>query len=108
MARIVLTEKFTTSAKRMPQAGQADYPDAFVPGLALRVGRSGKRSFVLVTRYSGSSNPTRRTLREHPVLTLDMAREPAVEWLRLLQAYEDEKRDLLAKWETRDLTGRIR
>ena len=51
MARITLTDRFVGSDKRRPRKGRVDYPDALVPGLALRVTDVGHKSFVLIARY---------------------------------------------------------
>ena len=56
--------------------------DALVPGLAVRVTDKGTRTYVLTTRYPGSSNPTRRALGEVGELGLAEARQKAREWLR--------------------------
>lgn len=84
MARVTLTDKYIKSDTRVPETGRADYFDALVPGLALRVSASGHRSFALVARYPGSSNPTRRAIGEYGAVTLDAARQTARDWLALL------------------------
>jgi integrase len=56
--------------------------DALVPGLAVRVTDKGTRTYVLTTRYPGSSNPTRRALGEVGELGLAEARQKAREWLK--------------------------
>src|SRR4029077_7460840 len=61
-----------------------DMADAIVPGLILRVRPSGARSFALVARFPGSSNPTRRTIAPAGAITLQAARDKAREWLELL------------------------
>jgi integrase len=91
LARITLTEKFITSAKRVPAVGRVDYHDSLVPGLALRVSEHGHRSFVLIGRFAMNSNmnPTRRALGQHGELTLEEAREKARDWLRLIRQGKD-------------------
>jgi hypothetical protein len=45
MARIVLSDRYITSPKRVPEPGRrVEYRDAIVPGLALRVTDKGHRS----------------------------------------------------------------
>ena len=46
---------------------------------------SGKRTFVLVTRFPGRKNPTRRSLGTYGAITLDTARERARVWLDLIR-----------------------
>jgi integrase len=58
--------------------------DAIVPGLAVRVTATGQKSFVLVTRYPGSANPTARALGKVGALTLEDARIKGREWLKLI------------------------
>ena len=71
--------------KAMRKAAKAyDVHDAVVPGLGLRVLPSGVKSFVLVARYPGSSNPTRRSLGQYGALTLEAARAKARTWLELV------------------------
>jgi integrase len=58
--------------------------DAVVPGLGIRVTDRGVKSFVLVVRYPGSSNPTPRSLGTYGAITLEAARAKAREWLALI------------------------
>jgi Arm DNA-binding domain len=62
-----------------------DVPDADVRGLAVRVSDTTKR-FVLIARFPGSPNSTRRTIGEYPSIGLADARQKARAW-----------RDLIAK-----------
>jgi integrase len=57
---------------------------------------SGTRSFVLVARYAGAKNPTRRSLGAYGEFTLEEAREKARAWLGLIKrgvdpAHEEER-----------------
>ena len=72
-------------------------------GFGVRVTDKGQRTFILIARYPGSTNPTRRALGEYPTLTLEKAREKARAWHKLLaegvdpgveelRVKEDEKR----------------
>lgn len=82
MARINLTDRFIASDKRVPADGRKDYPDAVVPGLALRVTSAGHKSFVLIARYPRNpKNPTRRALGDYGEITLEQARQTARDWL---------------------------
>jgi hypothetical protein len=82
MAKVLLTEKFIQSKQRVPPPGKrAEFNDALVPGLSLRVSDRGHRSFVLIARFpSHPSHPTRRTIAQVGAITLDAAREPATGW----------------------------
>jgi len=63
--------------------------DAIVPGFAVRVTATGQKSFVLVTRYPGSRNPTARALGKVGAITLEDARVKARDWLKLIAAGTD-------------------
>jgi Arm DNA-binding domain len=77
MTKRALTDRAIKSLANKPaKPGKTyDVPDAIVPGLAIRVMPSGMRSFVLVTRFPGRKNPTRRSLGRYGAITLDTARE---------------------------------
>jgi integrase len=71
--------------KKLPlKAKPYDKKDTEVRGMRVRVLPSGQKTFVLLTRYPGSSNPTRRALGEYGVMTLEEAREKAREWRKLI------------------------
>jgi len=92
MAKINLTDRFINSPKRTPASGRADYADAHVPGLALRVTSAGHRTFVLVARYpKNPKNPTRRALGDYGEITLEQARQKARDWLALIRRGVDPK-----------------
>jgi integrase len=65
--------------------GHYDTWDALVPGLGVRTSKTGRRTFVLMARYPGSRNPTRRSLGMYGELTLEQAREKARNWLELIR-----------------------
>jgi integrase len=67
--------------KRADKLGHYDTWDAVVPGLGVRTSTTGRRTFVLMARYPGSRNPTRRALGTYGELTLEQAREKARNWL---------------------------
>jgi integrase len=87
MTKRALTDRAIKSLGKKPaKPGKTyDVPDAIVPGLAVRVMPTGRRSFVLVTRFPGRTNPTRRSLGAYGAITLDMARERARVWLDLIR-----------------------
>ena len=65
--------------------------DAQVPGLAIRVTDRGVKTFTLVVRYPGSSNPAPRSLGVYGAITLEAARAKARDWLALISAGTDPK-----------------
>jgi integrase len=81
-AKTALTDRAVRAAR--PTAKPYDKHDAVVPGMALRVLPSGAKSFVLVARFPGSSNPTRRSLGQYGELTLEAARAKTRQWLELV------------------------
>jgi integrase len=80
--KTALTDRAVKAARSA--AKPYDMHDAVVPGMALRVLPSGVKSFVLVARFPGSSNPTRRSLGQYGELTLEAARSKARKWLELI------------------------
>jgi len=81
LAKKPLTDRAIAGVKAAPPGKRRLLWDAIVPGLALRVTDRGKRSFVLVTRYPGSRNPTPRTVGVVGAISLAEARDTAREWL---------------------------
>ena len=69
---------------RAVKAAKADIADAVVPGFVLRVRPSGAKSYALLARFPGSSNPTRRTIAKEGAISLAEARDKARKWLDLL------------------------
>jgi integrase len=82
MPRKKLTDRTLQALK--PKTKPYDLMDSELPGLGVRVMASGQRSFILVGRFPGSRNPTRRRLGVYPVLTLADAREKAADWRKLI------------------------
>lgn len=76
-----LTDRFIESRKPAKAGRRDEYMDTTVPGLGLRVTERGTKTFVLVARYPGSPNPTRRALRARG---LAEARAEARKWQELL------------------------
>jgi integrase len=92
MAKQVLTDRMLAGLKPAEQGQRRDYMDAVVPGFGVRVtdkadekGRAANRTFILLARFPGSNNPTRRSLGGYPLLSLESARNKAREWLELVQ-----------------------
>jgi integrase len=80
-----LTDRALKSLKPAEADTHYDVMDMVVPGLGVRVSETGRRTFVLVARYPGSPNPTRRAIGEYGALTLEKARTKARDWLELLR-----------------------
>jgi integrase len=78
MARRSLTDRLLKSLK-------TDVTDSIVPGLAVRVSATGQKTFVLVGRFPGRSNPTRRAIGAYPAISLEQARRTARDWIALVQ-----------------------
>jgi len=85
MARKTLNDRMLKSLRPAPAGKRYERMDAVVPGLGVRVTESGQRTFILIARYPGSRNPTRREVGKYGELTLDAARTKAREWLDLLR-----------------------
>ena len=78
MARKTFTDRLLKTLK-------ADAADAVVPGLAVRIGAAGQKTFVLISRYPGRRNPTRRAIGGYPAISLEQARAIARDWIMLIQ-----------------------
>src|ERR1700730_10894912 len=86
MAKELTARKLQALKRKPPKPGTTrDVDDGEVPGLKARVMPSGERSFVLVGRFPGSQNPTRRSLGMYGELTLSEARDKARKWRELLK-----------------------
>ncbi|MEJ5021868.1 integrase arm-type DNA-binding domain-containing protein [Ochrobactrum vermis] len=85
MARENLTDRRMHALKPAPAGTRYDIQDGIVPGLAVRVTDKGTKTFVLVARFPGSNNPTRRAIGEYGRLTLEQARNTAREWHELVR-----------------------
>lgn len=81
----------TLTARRIAaiavEAGQVDYWDTIVPGLALRVGAGGTKTYIV--RYRANGKQRRLTIGKHPHITLADAREKAREKLSAALAGDD-------------------
>jgi integrase len=93
MPRKTLNDRTLKALKPARKGETYDVLDALVPGLAVRVSETRKRTFILIARYPGSKNPTRRALGEYGELTLVQAREKARDWLELLRRAIDPRED---------------
>jgi Arm domain-containing DNA-binding protein len=73
-----LTVRKLESLKPAAQGQRYDLMDSDVRGFGVRVTDSGQRTFILIARYPGSKNPTRRAIGEYPELGLEAARRKAL------------------------------
>lgn len=82
---------------------QEEFWDELVPGLALRVGRGGTKTWLV--RYRANGKHRRLTLGKHPHLSLADAREKARAKLAAAQGGEDPAQDRQAR-RSKDVTFR--
>jgi integrase len=86
-----LTDRALKALKPAAAGTLRDEMDTVVPGLGVRVSDTGRKTFILTTRYPGSNNPTRRALGGYGELTLEKARAKARDWLELIRQGRDPK-----------------
>ena len=89
MAKNHLTDRKLKALRR--QSKRYDVMDTDVPGFGVRVSEIGQKTFILIARYPGSPNPTRRALGEYPALSLEDARGRARDWRDLIRKGLDPK-----------------
>src|SRR5271157_1961853 len=85
--KVLLTDRKLKSLK--PEGKPYELMDTAVPGFGIRVmgtETTAVRTFILLKRFPGSRNPTRRALGSYGELTLEQARDKAREWGRLIKA----------------------
>jgi integrase len=85
--KVTLTDRRLKTLK-----GGEDYVDvwdAAVPGFGVRVAPSGRKTFVLMARFNGRKNPTRRAIGTYGIVSLASARGRAREWLGLVSEGKD-------------------
>src|SRR5262245_64543445 len=75
------------------RATRYEVMDTDVPGFGVRVSETGQRTFILIARYAGSPNPTRRALGEYPAIKLEKARRRARDWRDLIDQGIDPNAD---------------
>jgi integrase len=93
MARRTLNDRILKSLKPAKAGTRYDVLDAIVPGLAVRVGDKGRKTFVLIARFGGAKQPTRRALGEYGAMSLEQARTRARKWLEMIRVGVDPKVD---------------
>jgi len=67
-----------------PGTDRYEIQDGIVPGLLIRVTEAGKKSFALLARFPGKSNPTRRLIGEYGAISLEDARVTARAWIEMV------------------------
>ena len=95
--RVNLTDRKLKALKPADAGKRYDVMDTDVRNLGVRVTDKGLRTFILVARFPGSSNPTRRAIGEYPTVMLEKARKTARMWLDLISAGIDPKEELERK-----------
>lgn len=84
-----LTPKGVDALKPAPRGSRIDHMDAIVPGFGVRVTDKGRRTYILLARYPGSANPTRRAIAQVGKIELGRARDIARDWLEMIAAGVD-------------------
>jgi integrase len=107
MPRRALTDKFCASARTREGEIQTDYFDASVPGLSLRVSRSGRKAWSYL--FTWSARRRRMTLGTYPATSLAAARSRAEESRTAIEAGRfpvttapDTLRAVVAEWFERE------
>ena len=89
------TDRFLKAIKPAEPGKRIILHDAQIPGFGIRVtersAEENKGSFVLVTRFPGSTNPVPRRIGDYPAMSLAKAREIAREWREDLRQGVDPK-----------------
>jgi integrase len=80
-----LTDRLLKSLKPALAGKRDDFWDTVVPGFGVQVTERGHRSYILIARYPGKSDPTRRKIGDYGALTLEQARERARAWLEMIR-----------------------
>jgi integrase len=89
------TDRFLKAIKPAETGKRIILHDAQITGFGIRVtersAEENKGSFVLVTRFPGSTNPVPRRIGDYPAMSLAKAREIAREWREDLRQGVDPK-----------------
>jgi len=95
-----LNDRIVKALKPAATGQRVDHMDTIVPGFGVRVTDRGVKTYILIARFPGSANPTRRALGGGE-LTLERARAKARDWLDLIRRgidpREQEERQRLAE-----------
>jgi integrase len=85
MPKRTLNDRTVKALKAAPRGQRFEAMDALVPGFGVRVTDKGAKTFILIARYPGSPNPTRRAIGEYGEISLEKARATARHWLELIR-----------------------
>lgn len=98
--------------RKAEYAARYEVADLLLPPLICRVYPSGRKCYMLRTRFPGMKHSERRLLGDAAVMTVDDARGKARDWLALISKHEDpadvERRDSEAKEKLRNDEQRAR
>jgi integrase len=94
-----LTDRAIRALPPTPTGKRRIVWDAIIPGLGVRVTDRGVKTFVLVTRYPGATNPAPRSLGVYGSITLEAARTKARAWLDLIAKGIDPEQHAIRKRE---------
>jgi integrase len=83
--RITLSPKKIEHLKPAEEGKRYQMMDGLVPGFGVRVTDKGVKTYILQTRFPGSTNPVRREIGKCGVLDLDEARNTARDWLKSIK-----------------------
>lgn len=89
--KVRLTDRKLKALKPAKSGERYELMDTEVSGFGVRVTDKGRRSFILLARYPGGRNPTRRALGQYPSETLADAREKARQWRKWIDKGVDPK-----------------
>jgi integrase len=79
-----LTDRTLKSLKPAPKGKTEDHWDPSFPKFGVRVSDTGRKTFVLTTRYPGGTSSARRALGVYGPMSLADAHEKARDWLKLI------------------------
>src|SRR4051794_30470472 len=84
---------FTSTWLASRKVAQGDYWEkGYLPGFGVRVGNSGRKTFILATRLPGKA-PSRHALGKYGPLTLEQAHAKAKRWLELIEQGKDPRNE---------------
>ena len=86
-----LSDRSLKAIKPAASGQRYDVMETELRGFGIRVTDKGQRTFILFTRYPGSTNPTRRALGDYPTMSLESARAKAKLWRELIAKGIDPK-----------------